>query len=109
MSNTVILLHEFYPDSRGKELDYCTEHNISLMGIITGSSPISHNTTQLVRSVNKALNYLIITGVTIEEIYAKFKIDEFWIKQMNRGILYPNRSLIERLVIEYKIKPSFFL
>ena len=124
MSNVASLLAEFYPEITDLVKDkknpitkinnpdialYVRQNRINVINLVTGigSPEINRKMPKISRKLLIVINDILITKSDFETMVDKLKINEFFIDQLNRGVLVPSRDFIERLIKTYKVNPTF--
>ena len=111
MSNVATLLAEFYPEITQKPdiSTFVRQNRINVINLLTGigSPEINRKMPKISRKLLIVINDILITKSDFDTMVDKLKINEFFIDQLNRGVLVPSRDFIERLIKTYKVNPTF--
>jgi hypothetical protein len=110
-NNVATLLSEFYPEITQKPdiSTFVRQNRINVINLVTGigSPEINRKMPKISRKLLIVINDILITKSDFETMVDKLKINEFFIDQLNRGVLVPSRDFIERLIKTYKVNPTF--
>jgi hypothetical protein len=111
-SQQVDVLAEYYPEFRdfnGNINDFIVKKKVNYLAIITGiGNPDIKAGTPTCQKILLAINDIYIkSSSSLSDFFNRLAIDEYWLERLSRGVLMPNRNLIDILIKNYKVNPTY--